>query len=139
MRTEPWQAMVLHTPSRRSLSVNVSSSIDYQLAKTYEPGNRQARKHLTAAANSYAALYETYRTRAAGLLARLWEGRCYQELGDYNQALGCYRDLMDLADSDETRTITVSETGVVEREPIPVIVMATRCQVVEPRARGQPP
>ncbi len=38
-----------------------------------------------------------------------------------------------------TRTITVSETGVVERGPIPVVVIATRSQVVEPRARGQPP
>ena len=36
------------------------------------------------------------RLRAAGLLARLWEGRCLQELGKYNQALGCYRELMDL-------------------------------------------
>ena len=38
-----------------------------------------------------------------------------------------------------TRTITVSESGVVERGPIPVIVIATRNQFVEPRARGQPP
>ncbi len=38
-----------------------------------------------------------------------------------------------------TRTITVSETGVVERGPIPVIVIATRYQAVELRARGQPP
>ena len=38
-----------------------------------------------------------------------------------------------------TRRITVSETGVVERGPIPVIVIATRYQAVEARARGQPP
>ena len=38
-----------------------------------------------------------------------------------------------------TRRITASETGVVERGPIPVIVIATRYRAVEPRARGQPP
>ncbi|MCP3919642.1 MAG: hypothetical protein GY711_29250, partial [bacterium] len=38
-----------------------------------------------------------------------------------------------------TRTITVSEAGVVERGPIPVVVIATRYETVEPRARGQPP
>ncbi len=38
-----------------------------------------------------------------------------------------------------TRMITVSEEGVVERGPIPVVVIATRYQAVEPRARGQPP
>ena len=39
-----------------------------------------------------------------------------------------------------TRTITVLESGVVERGPVPVVVIPmTWRAVVEPRARGQPP
>ncbi|MEX0677517.1 MAG: hypothetical protein WD063_10610 [Pirellulales bacterium] len=86
------------------------TSIDYELAKTYEPASAKAKQHFTDAARNYAALYETYRTRAVGLLARLWEGRCYQELAQYTEALGCYQELMDLADADETRTIKTMAT-----------------------------
>ncbi len=86
------------------------SSVDYELAKTYAPNSAEAAKHLKAAARSYAALYESYRTRAAGLLARLWEGRCYQEMGELKQALGCYQELMDLPSTPDTRAIKTKST-----------------------------
>jgi tetratricopeptide (TPR) repeat protein len=86
------------------------ASIDYELAKTYDPASPEAKKHFTDAAAGYTALYENYRTRAAGLLARLWEGRCYQALGQFDKALGCYRELMDLPDSDESRSIKSKST-----------------------------
>ncbi len=86
------------------------ASVDYELAKTFEPGSKEANKHLQTATRSYAALYESYRTRAAGLLARLWEGRCYQEMGQFKQAVGCYRELMDLPTTADTRTIKAKST-----------------------------
>ncbi len=86
------------------------ASVDYELAKTFEAGSKEANKHLQAAARSYASLYESYRTRAAGLLARLWEGRCYQEMGQFKQAVGCYRELMDLPTTADTRTIKAKST-----------------------------
>lgn len=86
------------------------ASIDYELGKTYEPASAKANKHFTAAAQSYAAFYETYRIRPVGLWALLGEGSCYQELGKYSEALGCYRELMDLPDSDGTRTIKTRAT-----------------------------
>jgi hypothetical protein len=78
---------------------------EYELARTFDAGSSQAKKHLQAAAQSYKGLYEAYRTRSAGLLARLWEGRCYQELGDFRQALGCYQELIDLPATPDTRAI----------------------------------
>lgn len=81
------------------------SSVDYEVAKTYAPNSGEANKHLKAAAHGYAALYESYRTRAAGLLARLWEGRCYQEMGEFKHAIGCYQELMDLPTTPDTRAI----------------------------------
>ncbi len=86
------------------------ANIDYELAKTFDSKSGEAKDHFTAAAKSYAALHDAYRTRAVGLLARLWEGRCYQELGRFDQALGCYRELMDLPDSAETRAIRSKST-----------------------------
>ncbi len=86
------------------------TSIDYELAKTFEPADAQSKKHLKAAAEGYAGLYEAYRTRSAGLLARLWEGICYQEMGDLKRAVGCYQELMDLPATAETRSIKTKST-----------------------------
>ena len=86
------------------------ASVDYDLAKTFAAGSPEAEKYLAAAAKSYAGLYESNRTRAAGLLARLWEGRCYQELGRLKQALGCYQELMELPAAPDTRSIKNSST-----------------------------
>ncbi|REK16582.1 MAG: hypothetical protein DWQ37_07675 [Planctomycetota bacterium] len=88
----------------------LQAGIDFEVARTYEPDSKQAKQHYTAAAKSYAALHETYRTRAVGLLARLWEGRCHQELGAFQQALGCFRQLLDVPDSNEMRSIKTKAT-----------------------------
>jgi tetratricopeptide (TPR) repeat protein len=85
-------------------------SIDYELAASYTPGSAEAKRHWQAAAKSYGELYEAYRTRAAGLLARMWQGRCHQQLGDLKQALACFRELTELPASDETRTIVTRST-----------------------------
>ena len=85
-------------------------SIDFELAESYEPGSRQANKLLRAAAEGYHELYEAYRTRSAGLLARLREGRCYQQLGETTKALGCFRTLIDLPDSEQTRSLRAKGT-----------------------------
>ena len=86
------------------------AGIDYELAKTFALRSADAKKHLKAAARSFAAIDEAYRTRAAGLLARLWEGRCYQEMDELKQALGCYQELMDLPAGPDTRSIKTKST-----------------------------
>ena len=86
------------------------AGIDYELAQSFAAKSAECKKHLQAAAKAYATLYQTYRTRTAGQLARLWEGRCYQEMGDIKQALGCYQELMDLPWSSETKSIKTKST-----------------------------
>ena len=86
------------------------AAVDYEVAKSFEPNSADCKNHLKAAAKAYAAIHESYRTRAAGLWARLWEGRCHQELGEITQALGCYGDLMDLPISPETRAVRTKST-----------------------------
>jgi tetratricopeptide (TPR) repeat protein len=86
------------------------ANIEYETAKTFAADSKESTSHLASAAKQYAALFEAYRTRAVGLLARLWEGRCYQELGQFEQALGCYGELMDLPNSPETRLVRNQST-----------------------------
>jgi tetratricopeptide (TPR) repeat protein len=86
------------------------ASVDYELAGTYEAGSPKAKKHFQDSAKSYATLHETYRTRSAGLLARLWEGRCHQQLGQFKQALGCYQELIDLPPSPDTLGVRAKAT-----------------------------
>jgi hypothetical protein len=86
------------------------ASIDFEQADTFVAGSPDAKRHLQAAAESYARLFELYRTRTVGLVARLSEGRCYQQLGQFKQALGCYGELMELPASDETRTLKTKST-----------------------------
>ncbi|HEX3724925.1 MAG TPA: hypothetical protein VHV08_01730, partial [Pirellulales bacterium] len=86
------------------------ASVEYELAKSFEPTRGEYKKHLKAAAGSYAKIYEAYRTRAAGLWARLEEGRCYQEMGDAKQALGCYLELLELPATSDTRAIKTKST-----------------------------
>jgi tetratricopeptide (TPR) repeat protein len=73
--------------------LNVANS-EFEIAKTFE--GEEAKKHLKAAAGLYSKIFEDYRMRQAGLLAHLWEGVCYQEMGEMQQAVGCYKDIMDL-------------------------------------------
>jgi len=89
----------------------LGASIEYELATTWASGQLESKKHLQAAAQGFSAVHKSYRTGSAGLLARLWEGRCYQELGETKQAIGCFKELMDQpATQAEVRTIKTKAT-----------------------------
>lgn len=57
----------------------LQATAEHETARSYPADSGDAKKHFGTAAASYAKLYETYRTRAAGLYARLWEGHCHQD------------------------------------------------------------
>ncbi len=109
------------------------TTIDYELAASYPSGSDAAKKHLTAAVASFHELYETYRTRATGLLARLWEGRSYQQLGKLSEALACFRELMDLPAAKETRMMRAKST----RHALECLTEAGQPQYAEAIERGQ--
>ncbi len=108
-------------------------TIDYELAATHPSGSAAASKHLEAAAASYRALYEAYRTRATGLLARLWEGRCYQQLHKTPQALACFRELMELPAAEETRVLRTKST----RHALECLTSSGEQKFAEAVERGQ--
>ncbi len=94
----------------------MQANLDFETARTFSASSAdpapsaKAKKHYEAAAKAYAALHDAYRTRTVGVLARLWEGRCRQALGQFDQALTCFGELMDLPDSGETRSVRAKST-----------------------------
>jgi hypothetical protein len=83
----------------------MQANIDFETARAFPAGSAEAKQKYEAAAKAYADLHEAYRTRTVGVMARLWEGRCRQSLGQFDAALTCFGELLDLPDSVETRSI----------------------------------
>ena len=61
---------------------------------------------MNAAAKELAAIYEEFARSSnaiVGLYARLYEGRCYQAMGEYQMALGCYEDILKATERAASR------------------------------------
>jgi tetratricopeptide (TPR) repeat protein len=67
----------------------------FEEAQSYPPEADEFRKLNETAAQELSAVYDEFsRTLLVGLYARLYEGRCYQAVGEYQLALGCYEELI---------------------------------------------
>lgn len=82
-----------------------AAAVVYESAKTYPEGSPEAKKLLQAAADKYEKTYQAHRTRLAGLLARIKQGQCYQDMGDRRRALGLYSDILQQPDQEEFRKL----------------------------------
>lgn len=67
----------------------------YEEAQSYDPGSAENRKRLTEASNAFEQIHIRYRQQLAGLYAKMWQGKCFQEQGDLKKALGLYGELLD--------------------------------------------
>jgi hypothetical protein len=72
------------------------AGISYEKSRALEPNSPEWVAALTESAKRYQELYEKYRTRAAGLLARYYEGRNYVVLGKRKEALAALADIRAL-------------------------------------------
>jgi hypothetical protein len=66
----------------------------YEEGQTYDRGSEKRREKLIAASEEFRKIHEEYRTWIGGLTARLWQGRCFEELDDVSTALGIYSELL---------------------------------------------
>ncbi|HUY89757.1 MAG TPA: hypothetical protein VMV10_13570 [Pirellulales bacterium] len=80
-----------------------SGDVIFSLAKTYPQGSEDARKLLQKAADKFAEVYSKHRQVLAGLLARIKEGECYQNMGETKRALGLYETILGQPDDDALR------------------------------------
>lgn len=73
----------------------LAAQAQFEMAQSYAPEADEYRDLNEAAAAELAAVHEEFsRTFIVGLYARLYEGRCYQSLGNHLQALGCFEELL---------------------------------------------
>lgn len=70
-------------------------------AETHPQGSPEKARALTQAAESYEQTYQRYRTRLAGLYARLYQARCQQKLGKHREALVILDALLENADAPQ--------------------------------------
>ena len=73
----------------------------YETSKSYPPGSPDAKKLLESAAAKFGELHEKYRSRLVGLLARVYQGQCYQDLGDTAKALSYYGEVLTQPDEPD--------------------------------------
>lgn len=75
--------------------------LNFERAATYEPESADFEKALNAASKQFGELVEQYRDSLVGTSSRFYQGRCAQELGEYEKALGCYEDIVRLPATNE--------------------------------------
>lgn len=70
------------------------ATVTYEIALTYEKGAKERTEKLKDSAEKYADLAEKYGSRLAGMYARMWEGRCFKDLGESKKALEAFGELL---------------------------------------------
>lgn len=66
----------------------------YWEAQTYPPGDAKRKELLTNGMTEFEKIHTAYRSMIGGLLARLWQGKCLEEMGAIGEALGIYGELL---------------------------------------------
>jgi tetratricopeptide (TPR) repeat protein len=71
---------------------------DYELAESFPAGSAERTKSLKEALAQFDSLYKNYREQWAGLTARMWQAKCYEEQGEIGSAVAIYKELMTHAE-----------------------------------------
>ena len=79
----------------------LSAGVLEKTADALPKGSKEYNETLTKAAAAYGEIYKNYRQKLAGLYARMYQGRCYQLMDNYKEALSYYDEL--LANPDEPK------------------------------------
>ncbi len=76
-------------------------AIKEEKADTFPDGNEERKKLLTEASAGFAEVYVDYRTRIAGLYARMYQARCHTKMKDYKEALSLFGDIFEQDENEE--------------------------------------
>ena len=86
-----------------------AAEIAYWTARTFPPGDER-KKALEAAAAAYEGVVQSNRTRLAGNYALVWQGKCFEELGDIGKALGIYKEVLE-HDDNQPAMLALKDTA----------------------------
>jgi hypothetical protein len=84
---------------RREAQLNVMQAqlnlavIEYEAAQTFDRESKEFKDTLNLAVKKFEDVYTRYRGWLAGLYARMWMGKCFEEMGDPRKAVGFYEEL----------------------------------------------
>ncbi len=80
--------------ARRAEARFLLAKLAFDQAQAWEKGTDPFQQTLTAAAEQFSKLAKDNSENLTGFYARLYEGRCYQTLGDTKRALASYEELV---------------------------------------------
>ncbi|WP_437194250.1 hypothetical protein [Planctomicrobium sp. SH527] len=81
------------------------AQLTYWESQTYPKGSEHALKLAAQAGFEFEAIHHRYRSQTGGLIARLWQARCFQSQGDAQGiriALGIYSEILEHDGASET-------------------------------------
>jgi cellulose synthase operon protein C len=67
----------------------------YEEAQTYDRGTKERAEMLDQAAAAFEEIHQKYRSQIAGLHARMWQAKCFEEQDEIRKALGIYNEILD--------------------------------------------
>ena len=67
----------------------------YEDAQIFEDGSDKQVALLNEAAAQFEEIHQKYRSQIAGLHARMWQGKCFEEQNDIRKALGVYNEILE--------------------------------------------
>gem|GEM_PF-4207210 len=73
---------------------------EYERAQSYDKISPAYRQTLESAVKTFGDVHTQYRFLLGGLFARVWQGKCYEEMGEFSKAEGCYQELVEHEDRD---------------------------------------
>lgn len=77
----------------------------YYETQTWERGSERRNQVLERAVDGFRQIHNAYRSQIVGLIARLWQGRCFQEMDQIREALGIYNELLDHPGTSESMKV----------------------------------
>ncbi|MFQ5734573.1 MAG: hypothetical protein ACE5KM_21770, partial [Planctomycetaceae bacterium] len=102
-----WRSFPVNTDDKALRARRERALTDFMLAQldlaqtTYQEAQAYDRKHpkfaelLTKASKEFDAIHTHYRSQIGGLLARMWQGKCFEEQDQIGRALGIYNELLE--------------------------------------------
>jgi len=94
--------------AKRAEAKFLLAKLDFEKSRTYASDSKARQIALETAAAAFAKLYQDYEEKLVGFYGRLYQARSYQAAGNFEQALECYRDIVDqppIANQDFRRLV----------------------------------
>ena len=88
----------------------LAAAVLEESAETVQKGSPEFKDLLTKAAKEYGEINNKYRTRIAGMYARMYQGRCFQKQDNFKDALSYFNELLEQPDEPKAFHVLKTQT-----------------------------